>query len=54
MRWHTTTGFLALGLLALLIVTEGWSAADIRAVPRPMREGAIPQGAIVMDLPMER
>ncbi len=42
-----------LALLALLIVTEGWSAAVTRAVPRPMREGAIPEGAIVMDLPME-
>ena len=41
-------------LLALLIVTEGWFADGTRAVPRPMREGAIPQGAVVLDLPMEQ
>ena len=44
---------MVLVLLALLIVTEGWFADGTRAVPRPMREGAIPEGAIVMDLPME-
>ena len=41
-------------LLALLIVTEGWFADGTRAVPRPMREGTIPQGAVVLDLPMEQ
>ena len=41
-------------LLALLIVTEGWFADGTRDVPRPMREGAIPEGAVVLDLPMEQ
>jgi hypothetical protein len=41
------------GLLALLIVTEGWSFDGTMAVPRPMRQGAIPEGAIVLDLPIE-
>ena len=45
---------MVLALLALLIVTEGWFTDDIRAVPRPMRAGAIPEDAVVLDLPMEQ
>ena len=41
------------GLLALLIVTEGWFFDGTMAVPRPMRQGAIPEGAVVLDLPIE-
>jgi hypothetical protein len=39
--------------LALLIVTEGWFFDGTMAAPRPMRQGAIPEGAIVLDLPMD-
>ena len=41
------------GLLALLIVTEGWFFDGTMAAPRPMRQGAIPEGAVVLDLPIE-
>jgi hypothetical protein len=39
--------------LALLIVAEGWFAAPLVEAPRPMREGVIPAGSIVLDLPIE-
>ena len=39
--------------LAVAIVFEGWFADDTKMVPRPMRAGAIPSGAVVLDLPME-
>jgi len=41
------------GLLALLIVAEGSFVDGTMAVPRPMRQGAIPDGAVVLDLPIE-
>jgi hypothetical protein len=39
--------------LAVLIVCEGWFGDRTQAVPRPMRAGAIPAGALVLDLPVE-
>jgi hypothetical protein len=39
--------------LALLIVVEGWCVDRIVEVPRPMRRGTIPEGATVLDLPIE-
>ena len=40
--------------LALLIVAEGSFGDGTMAVPRPMRRGAIPQEALVLDLPVEQ
>ena len=39
--------------LTLSIVTEGWFFDGTMAAPRPVRQGAIPEGAIVLDLPMD-
>lgn len=39
--------------LALLIVAEGAHLDVLVEVPPPMRRGAIPEGALVLDLPME-
>ena len=39
--------------IAMAIVFEGWTYDQTHLVPRPMRGGAIPQGAVVLDLPME-
>ena len=44
---------LIVGALAVCIVAEGWHADRTRAVPRPMRRGAIPSDALVLDLPIE-
>jgi hypothetical protein len=38
--------------LGLLIVAEGWFVDQIVEVPQPMRPGAIPEGAVVLDLPI--
>jgi hypothetical protein len=38
---------------AAAIVIEGWCADAVVAAPRPMPEGLIPAGAIVLDLPIE-
>ena len=38
--------------LTLLIVVEGWFAAGTVEVPRPMPAGIIPEGAVVLDLPI--
>jgi hypothetical protein len=42
-----------LASIALLIVIEGWCVDRIVEAPRPMRPGAIPEGATVLDLPIE-
>jgi hypothetical protein len=42
-----------LATIALLIVVEGWCVDRIVEVPRPMRRGTIPEGATVLDLPIE-
>jgi hypothetical protein len=39
--------------LAAAIVFEGWCFDGTMMAPRPMRAGAIPPGAVVLDLPME-
>lgn len=39
--------------LAALIGGEGWFFDGTMEVPRPMRAGAMPAGALVLDLPME-
>ena len=39
--------------LALLIVAEGWFTDRTIGVPPPMRQAAIPRGALVLDLPMD-
>ena len=39
--------------LAMAIVFEGFIYDQTYLVPRPMRAGAIPAGAVVLDLPME-
>jgi len=39
--------------LALLIVTEGSFAAGAVEVPQPMPPGVIPEGAVVLDLPID-
>ena len=39
--------------LALLVVAEGWFVDRIVPAPQPMRPGAIPEGAVVLDLPVE-
>ncbi len=39
--------------IAMAIVCEGWTYDQTYLVPRPMRPGVIPQGAVVLDLPME-
>ena len=44
---------MVLALLALPIAAEGWFAGGAMPVPRPMREGAVPQGAVVLGLPMD-
>ncbi len=40
-------------LLALAIVAEGWAVDRTVEVPPPMREGTIPRGALVLDLPID-
>jgi hypothetical protein len=45
---------LAIAALTLLIVAEGWFLASTVEVPPPMPEGAIPEGAVVLDLPIVR
>jgi hypothetical protein len=40
--------------LTLLIVVEGWFAGATVEVPLPMPAGVIPEGAIVLDLPIVR
>lgn len=39
--------------IAVAIVCEGWTYDQTYLVPRPMRAGVIPRGAVVLDLPME-
>jgi hypothetical protein len=39
--------------IALLIVAEGWCMDRIVEAPRPIRRGTIPEGATVLDLPIE-
>ena len=39
--------------LAVLVAFEGWFADRIVEAPRPMRPGAIPAGAVVLDLPID-
>ena len=52
-RHVTRRSHLVIGVLAVLIVAEGWFAEVTVAAPRPMRPGAIPTGALVLDLPVE-
>ena len=40
-------------MVALLVVYEGWFVDRIVPAPQPMRPGVIPEGAVVMDLPIE-
>ncbi|MBI4263486.1 MAG: hypothetical protein HY657_03840 [Acidobacteria bacterium] len=40
-------------VLAVAIVAEGWFSEVTVAAPRPMPRGAIPAGALVLDLPVE-
>jgi hypothetical protein len=42
-----------LASIALLIVVEGWCVDRIVEAPSPMRRGTIPEGATVLDLPIE-
>src|SRR5207244_2082651 len=42
-----------LAALAVLIVFEGWFSDRTQPVPRPLRAGAIPPGALVLDMPMD-
>jgi hypothetical protein len=44
---------LVLAALALLVAVEGSFADRIFEAPQPMRPGAIPVGAVVLDLPIE-
>ena len=39
--------------LAVAIVAEGWFLDATAAAPRPLRRGVIPEGAMVLDLPVE-
>jgi hypothetical protein len=43
---------LAVVALSLLILVEGWFGGGTVEAPRPMPAGAIPQGAVVLDLPI--
>jgi hypothetical protein len=44
---------LVLTALATLVVAEGWASDAVVAVPDRMRSGVIPNGAVVLDLPVE-
>jgi len=44
---------IVLAALALVIAFEGWFVDRIVEAPQPMRPGAIPEGAVVLDLPID-
>ena len=52
LRQYVRRPILAVVALSLLIIVEGWFRGGTVEVPRPMPAGVIPEGAIVLDLPV--
>jgi hypothetical protein len=54
LRRYSRHGRVAMCVLAVAVIVEGWSFDGTMEVPKPMRAGAIPPGALVLDLPIEQ
>ncbi len=54
LRRHSRHERALMSALAVAVVVEGWCFDGTMLVPRPMRAGVIPPGALVLDLPREQ
>lgn len=53
LRDHTGRARLLIVVLSAAVLVEGWFFDGTMEAPRPMRQGVVPAGALVLDLPLE-